>query len=43
LSRLVASSFKEDCYGVVQKDLPAIITALFQLKQALDTLQKVGY
>lgn len=42
LSRLVASSFKEDCYGVVQKDLPAIITALFQLKQALDKLQKVG-
>jgi nucleoporin NDC1 len=42
LSRLAAASFKEDCYGVVQKDLPAIITSLFELKQALDKLQKVG-
>lgn len=42
LSRLAASSFKEDHYGVVQKDLPAIITALFQLKQAMDKLQKIG-
>jgi nucleoporin NDC1 len=42
LCHLAASSFKEDCYGVVQKDLPGIITATFQLKQALDKLQKVG-
>jgi nucleoporin NDC1 len=42
LSCLAAASFKEDRYGVVQKDLPAIITSLLQLKQALDRLQKVG-
>lgn len=42
LSHLAAASFKEDSYGVVQKDLPAIITSLFQLKQALDKLQKIG-
>lgn len=42
LSHLAAASLKEDSYGVVQKDLPAIITSLFQLKQALDKLQKMG-
>lgn len=42
LSHMAAASFKEDSYGVVQKDLPAIITSLFQLKQALDKLQKIG-
>jgi nucleoporin NDC1 len=41
LSHLAAASFKEDRYGVVQKDLPAIITSLFQLKEALDKL-KIG-
>ncbi|KAJ9587601.1 hypothetical protein L9F63_018983 [Diploptera punctata] len=42
LARLSAASFKEDSYGVVQKDLPEIITALLQLKLALDKLQKIG-
>jgi nucleoporin NDC1 len=42
LSHLAAASFKEDRYGVVQKDLPAIIISLFQLKEALDKLQKIG-
>jgi nucleoporin NDC1 len=42
LSCLAVASFKEDCYGVVQKDLPSIITYLFQLKQALDKPPKVG-
>jgi nucleoporin NDC1 len=42
LSCLAAASFKEDHYGVVQKDLPAIITSVLQLKQSLDRLQKVG-
>jgi nucleoporin NDC1 len=42
LSHLAAASFREDRYGVVQKDLPAIITSLFQLKEALDKLQKIG-
>jgi hypothetical protein len=42
LSHLAAASFREDRYGIVQKDLPAIITSLFQLKEALDKLQKIG-
>lgn len=42
LSCLAAASFKEDHYGVLQRDLPAILTSLLQLKQALDRLHKVG-
>ncbi|XP_069692637.1 nucleoporin NDC1 [Periplaneta americana] len=42
LSRLAATSFSEDAYGVVQKDLPAIIAALLCLKQSVDRLQKAG-
>ena len=42
LSQLTAASIKEDTYGVVQKDLPEILTVLLQLKQALDKLQRIG-
>jgi nucleoporin NDC1 len=42
LALLASASFEEDSYGVVQKDLPAIITALLQLKQILDKLLKAG-
>ncbi|VEN57167.1 unnamed protein product [Callosobruchus maculatus] len=41
ISDLVCSSLLEDQYGIVQKDLPAIITTLVQLKQALDKLNKI--
>lgn len=42
LALLASASFHEDKYGVVQKDLAAIITSLLQLKQVLDKLQKIG-
>lgn len=41
LSIVVAASFTEDKYGVVQKDLPVIITSLVNLKQNLDKLNKI--
>ncbi|KAJ8984742.1 hypothetical protein NQ317_005007 [Molorchus minor] len=41
LSDLVCASIAEDPYGVVQKDLPAIITSLVRLRQCLDKLNKV--
>ncbi|XP_035691465.1 nucleoporin NDC1-like [Branchiostoma floridae] len=36
LSHLVAASYTEDTYGVVQKSLPDILTALIGLHEALD-------
>ncbi|CAH1118789.1 unnamed protein product [Phaedon cochleariae] len=41
ISDLVCASIEEDRFGIVQKDLPAIITALVHLKQNLDKLNKV--
>ncbi|XP_068910657.1 nucleoporin NDC1 [Tenebrio molitor] len=41
ISELAAASLTEDKYGIVQKDLPLIITTLVQLKQNLDKLNKV--
>lgn len=41
LSQIVTASFTEDKYGVVQKDLPVIITVLMNLKQNLDKLNKL--
>ncbi|XP_052132940.1 nucleoporin Ndc1-like [Frankliniella occidentalis] len=38
LAHLAAASLKRDVYGVVQKDLPAIIKTLVQLKSALERL-----
>ncbi|CAG4970512.1 unnamed protein product [Parnassius apollo] len=42
LATIVAASLKEDKYGIVQSDLPAVITALINLKQKLDKLIKPG-
>lgn len=39
---LTASSVKEDSYGISLKDLPAIVTALVKLKNAVDKLPKFG-
>lgn len=36
LSRLVAASFTEDVFGVVQKTLPFILTSLLELLQAVE-------
>ncbi|XP_044257898.1 nucleoporin NDC1 isoform X2 [Tribolium madens] len=41
ISELTAVSLVEDKYGIVQKDLPVIISTLVQLKQNLDKLNKV--
>ncbi|KYB29271.1 Nucleoporin Ndc1-like Protein [Tribolium castaneum] len=41
ISELAAVSLVEDKYGIVQKDLPVIISSLVQLKQSLDKLNKV--
>ncbi|XP_034245983.1 nucleoporin Ndc1 [Thrips palmi] len=38
LAHLSAASLKRDIYGVVQKDLPAIIKSLVQLKNVLERL-----
>lgn len=38
LAHLAAASLKRDTYGVVQKDLPAIIKTLIQLKNVLERL-----
>ncbi|CAK1579374.1 unnamed protein product [Parnassius mnemosyne] len=42
LATIVAASLKEDKYGIVQSDLPVVITALINLKQKLDKLIKPG-
>ncbi|XP_043269882.1 nucleoporin NDC1 [Venturia canescens] len=42
ISSLAVISLKEDPYGIVQKDLPAIVENLFALKQALDKVQKTN-
>ncbi|XP_041968346.1 nucleoporin NDC1 [Aricia agestis] len=42
LAHLTAASLKEDNYGLVQNDLPVIITSLINLKQSLDKLTKPG-
>ncbi|RZC36408.1 Ndc1 Nup domain containing protein [Asbolus verrucosus] len=41
IAELASASLSEDKYGIVQKDLPVIITTLVQLKQSLDKLNKV--
>jgi nucleoporin NDC1 len=42
LSRLVAKSITEDTYGVVQKDLPALLGSLLGLEQNLEKCRGVG-
>ncbi|XP_045525110.1 nucleoporin NDC1 [Pieris brassicae] len=42
LAHIVAYSLKEDKYGVVQNDLPIILSALINLKQNLEKLSKPG-
>ncbi|XP_068624234.1 nucleoporin NDC1-like [Battus philenor] len=42
LATIAAASIKEDKYGVVQSDLPMIITTFVNLKQNLDRLMKPG-
>lgn len=42
LSVIAAASLKEDKYGVVQTDLPLLISTLINLKQNLDKLSKPG-
>ncbi|XP_026759609.1 nucleoporin NDC1-like [Galleria mellonella] len=42
LAFVVAASLREDKYGVVQNDLPKIMTNLINLKQNLDKLTKPG-
>ncbi|KAJ0177803.1 hypothetical protein K1T71_006676 [Dendrolimus kikuchii] len=42
LSFIAAASLNEDKYGVVQNDLPIIISALMNLKQNLEKLTKPG-
>lgn len=41
LAELICASIREDQYGVVQKDLPNIISTMVRLSQALDKLNKV--
>lgn len=42
LAYIVSSSLKEDKYGVVQHDLPTVLSAFVSLKQNLDKLTKPG-
>lgn len=42
LSRLVASSYSEDTFGVVQKSLPDVFVSLVSLLQALDKHSKLS-
>ncbi|XP_013193962.2 nucleoporin NDC1 [Amyelois transitella] len=42
LAFIASASLTEDKYGVVQNDLPAIMSALVNLKQNLDKLSKPG-
>lgn len=41
LSTLTIASITEDRYGIVQKDVPVIITTLVELKYSLDKLSRV--
>lgn len=41
ISSISCSSLTEDRFGIVQKDLPVIITTLVQLKQSLEKLNKI--
>ncbi|XP_066599171.1 nucleoporin NDC1 [Prorops nasuta] len=40
VSSIAALSLTEDCYGIVQKDIPALIETFLSLKQNLDKLLK---
>jgi len=42
LSHIVSASIKEDSYGVVQKDLPNILTDLLSLEQNIDRCRGLG-
>ncbi|XP_053606054.1 nucleoporin NDC1 [Plodia interpunctella] len=42
LAFIAAASLTEDKYGVVQNDLPVVMSALVNLKQSLDKLSKPG-
>lgn len=42
LAVIAAASLKEDRYGVVQNDLPLLVSTLINLKQNLDKLSKPG-
>ncbi|XP_032516058.2 nucleoporin NDC1 [Danaus plexippus] len=42
LSYIVSASLKEDKYGIVQNDLPLVLSTLVNLKQNLDKLTKPG-
>lgn len=42
LAFIAAASLKEDTYGVVQNDLPILLSTLINLKQNLDKLTKPG-
>ncbi|XP_012271442.1 nucleoporin NDC1 [Orussus abietinus] len=42
LSSIAVVSLMEDPYGIVQKDLPALISVLLALKHSLDKLQKIN-
>lgn len=42
LAHLAAASLKEDKYGIVQNDLPVIISSLINLKQNLEKINKLG-
>ncbi|XP_056631509.1 nucleoporin NDC1 [Diorhabda sublineata] len=42
ISDLVCAALTEDKYGIVQKDIPGIVTTIVQLKQNLDKLNKVS-
>ncbi|XP_012252235.2 nucleoporin NDC1 [Athalia rosae] len=42
ISSLIVISLTEDQYGVIQQDLPTIISTLLTLKEALDKLQKAN-
>ncbi|CAH0553973.1 unnamed protein product [Brassicogethes aeneus] len=41
LSELICRSIIEDRFGIVQKDLPVVITSLVELKQSLERLNKI--
>lgn len=41
LTNIAVASFTEDPYGIVQKDLPVLITSLIELKQSIEKLNKV--
>ncbi|XP_018579436.1 nucleoporin NDC1 [Anoplophora glabripennis] len=41
IADIACSSLVEDPFGIVQKDLPGIVTTLVQLKQSLERLSKV--